>query len=41
MAKEWQGDDFDILRCNCCHFSHELLRYADGTEMGKTPMVFE
>lgn len=26
MAKEWQGDDYDILRCNCCHFSHELLR---------------
>eukprot|EP00913_Durusdinium_trenchii_P009777 g9182.t1 len=26
LAKEWQGDDYDILRCNCCHFSNELLR---------------
>lgn len=26
LAKEWQGEDYDLLRCNCCHFSDELLR---------------
>lgn len=26
LAREWQGEDYDILRCNCCHFSNELLR---------------
>ena len=26
LAKEWQGEDYDILRCNCCHFTDELLR---------------
>jgi len=24
LAAEWQGDDYDILRCNCCHFSQQL-----------------
>mmetsp|Transcript_479 Transcript_479/g.1125 ORF Transcript_479/g.1125 Transcript_479/m.1125 type:complete len:260 (-) Transcript_479:553-1332(-) len=26
LRKEWCGDDYDLLRCNCCHFSAELLR---------------
>lgn len=26
LTKEWQGEDYDLLRCNCCHFSEELLR---------------
>lgn len=26
LAAEWQGDDYDLLRCNCCHFSAHLLR---------------
>mmetsp|Transcript_20417 Transcript_20417/g.36601 ORF Transcript_20417/g.36601 Transcript_20417/m.36601 type:complete len:219 (+) Transcript_20417:92-748(+) len=26
LARDWQGDDYDLLRCNCCHFSDELLR---------------
>lgn len=26
LAAEWQGQDYDILRCNCCHFSDELCR---------------
>lgn len=26
LAKEWQGEDYDLLRCNCCHFSDDLLR---------------
>lgn len=26
LAKEWNGQDYDLLRCNCCHFSHELCR---------------
>lgn len=23
--KEWQGDDYDLLHCNCCHYSEDLL----------------
>jgi len=26
LAAEWQGEDYDVLRCNCCHFSEELCR---------------
>jgi len=26
LANEWQGEDYDILRCNCCHFSDRLCR---------------
>lgn len=26
LAADWQGDDYDVLRCNCCHFSEELCR---------------
>jgi len=26
LRTEWSGDDYDLLRCNCCHFSDELLR---------------
>mmetsp|Transcript_8342 Transcript_8342/g.15358 ORF Transcript_8342/g.15358 Transcript_8342/m.15358 type:complete len:254 (+) Transcript_8342:83-844(+) len=26
LAAEWQGQDYDLLRCNCCHFSDELCR---------------
>merc|ERR1719382_1361532 len=26
LAAEWQGEDYDLLRCNCCHFSDKLLR---------------
>eukprot|EP00440_Ansanella_granifera_P075518 gb/GFBE01081948.1/.p1 GENE.gb/GFBE01081948.1/~~gb/GFBE01081948.1/.p1 ORF type:complete len:215 (+),score=25.04 gb/GFBE01081948.1/:1-645(+) len=24
LAKRWRGSDYDLLRCNCCHFSNEL-----------------
>eukprot|EP00434_Breviolum_minutum_P041314 symbB.v1.2.036752.t1/scaffold5259.1/size29278/3 len=37
LAKEWQGDDYDILRCNCCHFSNELLRRLG---LGPLPQQF-
>merc|ERR1719401_1386448 len=26
LAEEWQGSDYDLLRCNCCHFSTELCK---------------
>jgi len=26
LADEWQGDDYDLLRCNCCHFSETMCR---------------
>lgn len=26
LADEWQGEDYDLLRCNCCHFCSELSR---------------
>lgn len=26
MTAEWQGEDYDLLHCNCCHFSDELCR---------------
>eukprot|EP00928_Gymnodinium_smaydae_P013528 TRINITY_DN14932_c0_g2_i1.p1 TRINITY_DN14932_c0_g2~~TRINITY_DN14932_c0_g2_i1.p1 ORF type:complete len:159 (+),score=27.45 TRINITY_DN14932_c0_g2_i1:382-858(+) len=26
LAREWQGSDYDLLHCNCCHFSDEFLR---------------
>lgn len=26
LAEEWQGEDYDLLHCNCCHFSEELCR---------------
>uniref|UniRef100_A0A7S4V0J2 PPPDE domain-containing protein n=1 Tax=Alexandrium monilatum TaxID=311494 RepID=A0A7S4V0J2_9DINO len=26
LAEEWQGEDYDLLHCNCCHFSQELCR---------------
>jgi hypothetical protein len=26
LAEEWQGSDYDLLRCNCCHFSSELCK---------------
>jgi len=26
LSREWPGSEYDLLRCNCCHFSDELLR---------------
>lgn len=26
LAEEWQGADYDLLRCNCCHFASEFCR---------------
>jgi len=26
LSDEWQEEDYDLLRCNCCHFSAELCR---------------
>lgn len=26
MMADWQGEDYDLLHCNCCHFSDELCR---------------
>jgi len=26
LADDWQEEDYDLLRCNCCHFSAELCR---------------
>ena len=26
LSPEWLGEDYDVLRCNCCHFSRELCR---------------
>ncbi|CAJ1426667.1 unnamed protein product [Effrenium voratum] len=37
LAREWQGEDYDILRCNCCHFSNELLRRLG---LGSMPKQF-
>lgn len=34
LANEWQGEDYDILRCNCCHFSDKLCRRLG---VGPTP----
>lgn len=33
LAKEWQGEDYDLLRCNCCHFADALL-----AELGLGPL---
>jgi hypothetical protein len=26
LARAWLGKDYDLLRCNCCHFSDELCK---------------
>merc|ERR1711865_916725 len=35
LSDEWQDEDYDLLRCNCCHFSAELCRQLGGGEMLK------
>eukprot|EP00930_Biecheleria_cincta_P004531 TRINITY_DN105443_c0_g1_i1.p1 TRINITY_DN105443_c0_g1~~TRINITY_DN105443_c0_g1_i1.p1 ORF type:complete len:232 (-),score=54.33 TRINITY_DN105443_c0_g1_i1:581-1276(-) len=37
LAKEWQGEDYDLLRCNCCHFADALLAELD---LGPLPRQF-
>lgn len=26
LSSDWQGNEYDVLRCNCCHFSDQLCR---------------
>merc|ERR1719282_274777 len=26
MSKKWLGEDYDLLRKNCCHFSNEFAK---------------
>jgi hypothetical protein len=33
LAEVWQGAEYDLLRCNCCHFSSELCK-----QLGARPL---